>query len=177
MSIDMLWIVQMCLNSVTSVCNNVTLVCNSVTSVCFSQCWYFAITSKKCYAPRLRIIFTCVDRQACCYLRSNFWHLITSLRTTLAMRRRSQQGYVKALHYMSIPTFRSVHLHLRTHEILRWCTDAVTLFILEISHEIAKLPQKTRYQNLFSICLKATVLSQLFSAVTKRCDFSLTFSE
>ncbi len=46
----------------------ITLVRNTVTSVCSSQCRYFAVTSKECYAPGLWTTVTCVDGQMC----SNF---------------------------------------------------------------------------------------------------------
>ncbi len=44
--------------------NSVTSVHNSVTSACSSQCWYFAVASKECYAPKLQKTVTCVNRQA-----------------------------------------------------------------------------------------------------------------
>ncbi len=34
-------------------CSSVTSVCNTVTSTRFSQCRYFVVASKECYAPRL----------------------------------------------------------------------------------------------------------------------------
>ncbi len=44
----------------------ITSVCKTVTSACPTQCRYFAIASKECYAPRLQTTITCVDRQVYC---------------------------------------------------------------------------------------------------------------
>ncbi len=62
---------------------------NTVTSASSSQCRYFIIISKECYASRLQTMVTSVDGKVCCnfhrmvqcygpMLCSNFLHLITS---------------------------------------------------------------------------------------------------
>ncbi len=43
-----------------------TSVCNTVISSQSSQCQYFAITLKECYASRLQTTVACVHGQACC---------------------------------------------------------------------------------------------------------------
>ncbi len=45
-------------------CNSSTSVHNTITSSRSSQCQYFAIVSKECYASRLQTIVTWVDGQA-----------------------------------------------------------------------------------------------------------------
>ncbi len=71
-----------------------------VTLTCSTRCWYFAVASKACYAPRLPLLVTYVGGQVCCYfhgmvqcyrqmlrisvmLCSNFFHLVTSSQTAL----------------------------------------------------------------------------------------------
>ncbi len=55
--------------------NSVTSVHNSITSSRSRKCRYFTVTSKECYAPRLRMMITYVDHQANIYrlIRMDFW--------------------------------------------------------------------------------------------------------
>ncbi len=133
-------------NNITSVCNSVTLVFNSVTSMYnsvtsshFNRCRHFALASKECYAPRLRMMVTCVDKQRCCnfygmvqcygqtlyiafMLHSNFLCLVTLLQMALVTQCSLQRCYITLLCYMSVPTVMQHH-HKQCHVISAVCEE------------------------------------------------------
>ncbi len=102
----------------TSTCFTVMSRYNVKLHVCAhlsSQCRYFTVKSKGCFAPRLQIRVTYVDIQMCCnfqgmvqcyiqmlhivvMLRSNFLRLVNLLQTALVTRRSLRPCHIMVLH-------------------------------------------------------------------------------
>ncbi len=93
---------QPALAKVYSQLNSVISVPNTVTSAHSSQFRYFPVASKKCYAPRIWMMVTCVYGQACCnfhetvlcygqmlviavMLHINILHIVTLSQTALVI--------------------------------------------------------------------------------------------